>query len=371
MRVLQLGKFFPIRGGVEKVMYDLMTGLCARGIHSDMLCAAYRGRSRTVDAGAHSKVFCCRTWARLCSTCLSPAMIIRALRILRRYDVVSIHHPDPMAAVALFFSRYRGRVILHWHSDIVRQRAAKRLYRPLQDWLIRRADVVIATSPAYIDGSPDLRAALPKALCLPIGTGPLCPDPEAVERVRRAYGGRKIIFSLGRMVPYKGFEYLIQAAAYLDDGWVIVIGGDGPLRARLQNEVRMCGLRNRVVLRGYVPQSELPAYFGACRLFCLPSVEKTEAYGIVQVEAFSCSRPVVATRIEGSGVSWVNRHGFSGLNVPPRDAGALAGAFRSISDDERTWSAFCRNARSRYQELFTRERMVREYQKILRSCLNG
>ena len=370
MRVLQLGKFFPLRGGVEKVMYGLLKGLDKSGEECDMLCAAHNRRGRIVSVGRGRRIICCPTLFKVSGTMISPRMILTALRICRGYDVVHVHHPDPMACLALFLSRYKGKVVLHWHSDIVKQKFALRFYQSLQNWLISRADLIIGTSPVYLESSPYLRHVSHKTACLPIGVDALEPERERVEAIRSCYAGKKIIFSLGRMVPYKGFEYLIQAAAYLDDSYVIVIGGEGPLLRQLQNEIRMCGLRGKVELIGYVSERQLPAYFGACTLFCLPSVEKTEAYGIVQIEAMSCGKPVVATRIKGSGVSWVNEHGVTGLNVPPRDSSALANAFADITADETTYNTYSRNARERYLSAFTTEKMISDYKKLLRQCLS-
>jgi rhamnosyl/mannosyltransferase len=119
MKILQIGKFYPIRGGVEKVMYDLTTGLSSQGVECDMLCADHEGRGRTIEVGSKGRILSCRTWLKLAATMLSPSMVSTAMRICRRYDIVHIHHPDPMACLALFCARYKGKVILHWHSDIV------------------------------------------------------------------------------------------------------------------------------------------------------------------------------------------------------------------------------------------------------------
>ena len=111
-------------------------------------------------------------------------------------------------------------------------------------------------------------------------------------------------------------------------------------------------------LLGRIPDGELPAYYGACDVFCLSSVQKTEAFGIVQIEAMSCGKPVVSADIPHSGVSWVNRHGVSGLNVPPKDARALAEAVMAVAGDGRAYAGFAAGAERRYRETFTRGRMI-------------
>lgn len=366
LKVLQLGKFYPIQGGVEKVAYDLMVGLSDRDIDCDMLCAAAKGAGREIRINGHARIFSCRTWLKVAATMISPSMILRLRRICRHYDIVHIHHPDPMAALALRLSGYRGRVILHWHSDIQKQRRLLTLYRPLQSWLLQRAERIVGTTPVYLAESPFLRDVQRKTVCLPIGTDPVRPDPRAVEALRNRYAGRKIVFSLGRLVAYKGYSSLIEAARYLNDGYVILIGGSGPLHDELQQQIERSGLQHRVELLGRIPDEELPAYYGACDLFCLSSLQKTEAFGIVQIEAMSCGKPVVATNIPQSGVPWVNAHGVSGLNVPPDCPRELARAIEAVIRREAVDGYYSAGARHRYRELFTREQMINKCLNIYR-----
>ena len=136
---------------------------------------------------------------------------------------------------------------------------------------------------------------------------------------------------MGRLVPYKGYQHLIEAMVHLDDDYVLLIGGDGPLRAELLAQTEKLGLQERVKFLGFISDKLKPAYFAACDVFCLSSTIKTEAYAIVLVEAMSLSRPVVATKIPESGVSWVNEDGVSGINVPVEDAPAWRGlSIRSV-----------------------------------------
>lgn len=361
MKVLQLGKFYPIKGGVEKVMYDLTVGFAERPelrVECDMMCAACQGGSRTLSPGGGASLSCLRTLCKASGTMVAPAMIPALRKVCGRYDIIHVHHPDPMAALALYLSGYKGKVVLHWHSDIQKRKLLQGMYRPLQEWLLRRADIVVGTSPVYLAESPFLKDVQHKTVCLPIGVEPVCPDPGAVERVRNRFQGKKIVFSLGRLVPYKGYRYLVEAARYLDDSYVILIGGTGPLADKLPAHIDACGVADRVKLLGRIADGELPAYYGACRLFCLSSIYKTEAFGIVQIEAMSCGKPVVATRIPQSGVAWVNAHGVSGLNVEPRNARQLAEAIRAIADDEATCETYSRRAAQRYRELFTKDKMI-------------
>ena len=360
MRILQIGKFYPIRGGVEKVMYDLTLGLSGRDIRCDMLCAAAEKHpSGTFPLNKYAQLLCMPVWVKSSGTMISPAMILRLRKIRRKYDIIHIHHPDPMACLALFLSGYKGKVILHWHSDILKQKMWLKLYRPLQRWLIRRADMIVGTTPVYVQQSPYLQKVRKKTNYIPIGIDELSADPELVTRFKERYAGKKIIFSLGRLVAYKGYEYLIKAALHLDDTYVILIGGEGPLKDELLQLIDRLGVGEKVALLGFIPEEkEMAAYFMACDVFCLSSIWKTEAFGIVQIEAMSCGKPVVATRIAESGVSWVNDDGVSGYNVEPQNSKALAEAIERIVSDSQHYAELSAGARQRYETIFTKAKMV-------------
>ncbi len=360
MKVLQVGKFYPVQGGVEKVMYDLMTGLSEAGIDCDMLCAGLEGDNREVALNAQARLLICKSWFKLAATMISPAMIGRLRNICGQYDIIHVHHPDPMACLALFCSGYKGKVVLHWHSDILKQKFLLQLYRPLQNWLIRRADLIVGTTPVYLEESPFLMNVQQKTACVPIGIDAIQPDLAAIEAIRNQYPGKKIIFSLGRLIGYKGYTYLVDAARFLDDRYLILIGGTGPLQETLQRQIESSGLTEKVKMLGYISDKDLPAYYGACDLFCLSSIQKTEAFGIVQIEAMSCGKPVVATRIPHSGVAWVNAEQESGINVPPENAKELAEAIHSILKDEKVYAGFSHRAKIRYESWFTQDKMIQK-----------
>ena len=208
-----------------------------------------------------------------------------------------------------------------------------------------------------------------KTECIPIGIAPVQPDAAGAAEIRKTYEGKKIVFTMGRLVPYKGYGCLIESAKYLDDSWMILIGGSGPMKDELQASIDAGGLASKVKLLGRVPDDKVSAYYTACDIFCLSSIMKTEAFGIVQIEAMSLGRPVVATKIPGSGVSWVNEDGVSGINVEPRDPEALANAFREITSSQEAYRKYSDGALARFNSLFTSDVMITRqlncYKKIL------
>ncbi len=371
MKILQLGKFYPIIGGVEKVMYDIVEGMSKRvDICCDMLCASKNRHGKIIKLN-RAKVICTPTWIKAFATMISPGMIIRLRQIKNDYDIIQIHHPDPMAALALWLSGYKGKVILHWHSDILKQRIALRLYKPLQDWLIRRADAIVGTTPKYLEFSPFLQGKCLKKICIPIGIDAIFYDAAKVKALRDRYKEKKLIFSLGRLVEYKGYKYLVDAAKYLPNDYLILIGGNGPLKESLENLIAQNALQEKVLLLGRIQDEDLPTYYATCDVYVMSSVWKTEAFGIVQIEAMSCGKPVIATKIPGSGVDWVNENGVSGINVDPMDGKAIADAVMHILSDEERYEKFSKGAKERYEKLFRKETMINSFSDLYKSLMDS
>jgi len=370
MRILQLGKFYPLKGGVEMVMYALAKGLSMREIDCDALFANGNGHPEKIQLNDHCYLYQSKTLREVKATMISPAMIGMLRKMCHSYDIIHIHHPDPMAALALFLSGYKGKVVLHWHSDIIRQHQLLKFYRPLQSWLLRRADKIVGTSPVYIQKSPELRNVQNKTTYIPIGI----PEPKVneaeTEQIKAQYPGKRIVFSLGRLVSYKGFEYLIEAAEQLGDDYIVLIGGKGNQDIYLRNLVAMKGLQERVKMLGYIPDNQIDAYYDACALFCLSSIDKREAFAIVQVQALAHGKPIVSVDIPESGVPWVNQHGVTGINVPPCDSKAIVRAIREVCADNVQYQRYGVNARKRYETLFQEEKMIDACEVLYKELLN-
>jgi rhamnosyl/mannosyltransferase len=372
MRVLQLSKFFPpVFGGIEVVTWELAEGLQEQGVAVEVLCANQAQQTVHERGSAGYAVARAGSWGRLLSTSMSPALVRELLQRRDAQDIVHVHMPDPMAAVAIWATRPQARIVVHWHSDVIRQRAAQRLYQPLQDWLLARADAIIATSEPYARASEALAPWLGKVVVVPIGLSnrrfPALAQGAEVARL----GGRwrRIVFALGRMTYYKGFEVLVDAAKQLPDDCGVIIGGHGERLEALRYRVQRAGLQDRVHLPGHIPDDQLASYFEACHVFCMPSTLRAEAYGVAMVEAMALGRPVVASDIAGSGVPWVNQHGRTGLNVPVGDPSALAGALTHLLNDDDLRLELGRGARRRYEEEFSAMRMTQRVLDLYRELL--
>lgn len=362
IRCLQLSKFyFPVLGGIESVVLELTEGLSRRGFDVDVLCANTRNRTETDEMPY--KVTRAASFGKLLSTSMSPMMIGQVMRLRSARDIIHVHLPDPMTNLALFLARPKGKLIVHWHNDIVNQRNALKVYQPLQRWLLKRADVIIATTSAYAESSPWLRPFADKIRIIPIGIQDQHVDDgtrlqASVDALRQRYGNRRIVFALGRITYYKGFDVLVRAARHLPPDVQVVIGGGGKMADELAALARSEGVADRVHLVGPLDREQVLLHHRAADVFCLPSTSRAESFGVVLLEAMSAARPIVATCIEGSGVPWVTMHGVTGLNVPVDDSGELAMALTSILNDPSAAARYGAAARKRFEDLFTAERMV-------------
>ncbi len=373
MKVLQISKFYPpVMGGIESVAWELTEGLNRLGVSTAVLCSSHRWRSVHQVAKSGYPVVRAGTVGTLLSTSLAPPMPVLLRRMADAADVVHLHMPDPMAAAAFWLARPRAALVVHWHSDVIRQRRALRFYEPLQNWLLHRADAIVATSAPYADASGPLAPWRSKVHVVPIGISDNRSTACSVKAraLRDLYRGRRVVFSLGRMTYYKGFDILIDAAAMLPEDCVVLIGGEGELLPVLRARIAERGLADKVHLLGHVNDADLASHFEACDVFCMPSTVRAEAYGVAMLEAMLMGKPTVATDIAGSGVPWVNLHGQTGLNVPVREPAALAAALHDLLFDVRLRERLGAAARRRYESEFQADLMTRRMVDLYRTLVH-
>ena len=372
MKILHIGKFYPpYFGGIEKVNYDIVEGLNAEGIQTDVLC------SNHIKGDTFSEIFYkiyrTHTLKVIASTPLSFSLIRTLNKIQNNYDIIHVHLPNPMANLAVFLTHPKSKIILHWHSDIIKQKKILKLYSPLQTWLLKRADKIVITTPTYLEGSDSLKKYINKIVCIPIGidSKELFIDQNILNVLKNKYQGNKVVFSLGRLIYYKGFEYLIDAARFLPNDIIILIAGIGELKEKLQDQIFNHNLQNKVKLLGKIPFEELGAYYELCDIFSLPSTERSEAFGVVQIEAMAFEKPIISTSIKGSGVDWVNLNNISGIIVPPKDSKKLAEAITELLTNENKYQQLSIGAKKRYEEIFTKEKMVHSFKKLYQEILES
>jgi rhamnosyl/mannosyltransferase len=293
-RVLQLGKFYPpYMGGIETHLETLCGEL--RGF-ADLTVLVSNVQNRRLEDrrdGMRIVRLPPRVWLSSAPLCPAIAPEIRRLRP----DLIHLHLPHPGGMLGLLASGYRGALIVTYHSDVVRQRWRAAPFTPVLHAALRRAHTIVATSQAYVQTSPVLRRFASKCRVVPYGIHVdrfRHVDADNVAALRARFGDRMLL-AIGRLVYYKGFDVLVEAMRHLA-GHLVVIG-DGPLRHSLEARAAALGVHDKVTFAGEIGNDQLAPYYKAAQVFVLPSVARSEAFGIVQVEALASGIPVINTNL--------------------------------------------------------------------------
>jgi rhamnosyl/mannosyltransferase len=312
------------------------------------------------------------TWFTLFSMPVAPSLV-SYLRRSKGFDVIQIALQNPAAVLAYLLARPPGRLVAWYHHDIVRQEQIGRLLRPLHHVFLRRADAIVATSRAYAESSETLRAFRDKVHVIPLGIdAESLVDAAAQARaraLRERFGGPLVAF-VGRLVYYKGLPHLIEAMSGVPARLLIV--GSGPLEDELRVLAARRGLDGRVFFETVPRVDSVAPYLLACDVAVLPSVERTEAFGLSLLEAMACGKPVIATEL-GTGTSVVCKNEVNGLVVPAGDSTALRGAIERLLADpalrERLGTAGQRKVREQYSLSTMVRSFVQLYRRLpARSC---
>ena len=355
-RVLHISKYyFPFIGGVEQVAKDAVRALQGK-FEQKVLCFAHDNNEHEniVD---DVEVIRCKCQCKIFSQSISFEMASKFKDLLVSFkpDYIIFHYPNPF--FARFLLRYipkETKLIIYWHLDIIRQKILGRIFHSQNIALLKRADKIIATSPNYVEYSKYLSQYKSKCVVIPncIDEKRLAATPKAQEladKIRKENAGKTICLSVGRLVPYKGYNNLIKSAQKLDDHYTFYIVGDGEQKKSLIRQSKNCP---SIKFLGKLTDDELKAYYVAADIFCFSSITKNEAFGIALAEAMYCGLPAVTYTILGSGVNFVSINGETGLEVPNKNVTAYANAIKELAENEQERKAFGNNAHTRVVENF-------------------
>ncbi|MEB0140846.1 MULTISPECIES: glycosyltransferase [unclassified Undibacterium] len=376
MKIVHIGKYYrPDSGGIESVTESLASGFVKAGHQLTVVCFEKTpAKLKQVIDGVN--VVRAPIWRTIASQPIGLKYLWRCISEGRSADIVHIHVPNMLGALGSLFLGKKPKLVVHWHSDVIGKGILGSILRPLETALLKRADCIVATSPIYADASPILKRFSEKVNIIPIGiadtsgTGSLLSGSTFLsDDLNEKLTGKKLVLAVGRLVPYKGFEVLIKAAEKLSDDSAVVIVGSGELYQSLEKLISDLKLNGKVFLTGRLEDNALAELYRRADLFCLPSIERSEAFGVVLLEAMAYSLPIVASNIPGSGVPWVNQHEVSGLNVPVGDEIKLAEACNRILWSKIDSEKFSTGARTRFLSEFTEDisvtLMLNLYKNIL------
>ncbi len=369
MRVLHLGKYYaPQRGGIERHLQDLCEWLVDNGHQATALVHQPAGRWRSVRESIQGvTVHRSGCVAAPLYTPISPAFPFTLSGLIKQTqpDVLHLHLPNPSCFWALLSRQARALPwVVHWHADVSaevpdwRIRFAYRIYRPFEQAVLSRASAIIATSQAYVDASEALSRWEKKITVIPLGI----PETQIGKgnAPNWSKAGTLRLLAVGRLSHYKGFAVLLAALAQTSEASLVLIG-DGEESRRLREQAVHLGIEDRVSFVGEVSEQDLLAAYSSADALVLPSLDRSEALGIVLLEAMRAGLAVVASDIHGSGVGQVIEDKCSGLLVPPGDVNSLVAALARISDPELRQS-FAHAGNQRWLGKFT---LARSAQAVL------
>jgi glycosyltransferase involved in cell wall biosynthesis len=362
LRVTMVNKYYspPHLGGVETVVRTLSEGLVE--FAGAQVHALVSNESRRFSREDVAGVQVARLPRQLSLSTAPVAFGMRRALRAEHPDVINLHSPYPWGELCFLSARPDVPSVVLYHSDIVRQKRLLAAYRPFLERFLDRVDLIVTSSPNMIEGSEFLAPRADKCRVVPFGL-PLerLTATPAIERraaeLRAQHLGRKLVLFVGRLVYYKGVDVLVRAMQGVDAD-LVVIGG-GPLESHLRQLAAEIGIADRVNFLPPLQDEELHAWYHAADVFCLPSVARSEAFGLVQIEAHAAGTPVVSTALP-TGVPYANQDGKTGLIVPPGDAPALSAALARLLADDSLRSRLGRQAQVRALRDFTVPRMVKD-----------
>jgi rhamnosyl/mannosyltransferase len=364
LKVLEVNKFYPPHiGGIETLIAQRAEYFAENpDVEVRVLVCQEKGRG-SVEHLNGVEVTRCGSLGTYFSCPLSVSFLRKFRKMSAWADVIEIHTPFPLGDLACLLSGFKGRVIIAWHSDVIKQKKLLMLYKPLLRRFLRRADRIVTATAGHIESSAFLPEFRDKCRIIPYPLeierytdAPL--SPILTQQLHKA-DAVKVLF-VGRMVYYKGVEVLLDAFAQVR-GAELFLCGTGPLEDTLRQRAQC----PEVHFMGRLSDGDLKSAFADCDIFVLPSVENSEAFGIVQQEAMVYGKPVINTSLP-TGVPYVSVNGETGLTVPPRDVRALAQAIQKLIDDPALRAAYGRKAMQRVREEYDAAKCMRQILEVLK-----
>ncbi len=365
MRILHISKYYyPYMGGVENICKYIVDN--SSDNQTAVLCFSESSKC-SVDNVDGIIVYRVGSWINIARQALSPLYFTMFQRVLKEYDpdLIQFHWANPFpAAVLLTMIPKRVKMIVHWHMDIIKQAKIYPLIKPIETAILKRADLIVVTSPQYKEGSVPLQPFIEKVRIVPNAIDekifiPCGEDQNHIEEIKKQYNNKKIVFFIGRHIHYKGLPYLLEAEKLVKTDCEFVIAGSGPLTEELKSSCTS----DRVHFVGRLNDDNLRWHYYASSVFAFPSITKNEAFGVALAEAMYCYTPAVTFTIEGSGVNWVNLNGLTGIEVSNRDVVKYAAAIDKLLSDEALAKEYSENAHQRVMENFTIPKMMDKMEK--------
>lgn len=358
MKILQISNYYkPHIGGIEQVAHDISDSVLEK-YEQKVICFS-EDKNDKVENVDGVEVYKCGYFKKVASQALSFSYNKILKKVMNEFepDIVIFHYPNPFVAHYLLkvLKKHKAKLLIYWHLDITKQKILKHLFHHQNKCLIKRANLILGATPNHIFESKYYEFFKSKNKILPyaIDEKRLKISQEEIENaniIKSKYNGQTICFFIGRHVPYKGLEYLIKASELLNDNYIFLIAGQGPLTDSLKT---MAKDNKKVVFLGKIDDSTWRSYLYACDIFCFPSITRNEGFGLALAEGMYYKKPAVTFHIDGSGVNFVNLDKVTGLEAPNKDYVALAKNIETLATNKGLANEYANNAYRRIKDNFT------------------
>ncbi|GLQ18657.1 glycosyltransferase [Maritalea porphyrae] len=354
MRVMQVYKVYRPEDftGVPRVIHSIAEGLTSRSVETVVLATSKGCNPKPIVVDSH-QVHLAKRDIQIASTSFSREAFGKFAELAQSVDIIHYHFPWPAGDLLELAHRHNLPTLVTYHSDIVKQKSLSKIYNPLMKWFLNRTDSIVATSVNYAESSPVLQNFRNKVTTIPIG---LAERPKLNNKLVGKWQerlGNDFILFVGALRYYKGIRYLIEASRLTNIPIVIV--GEGALETSSK-----APLPDNITHITNVSDPDKEALLELCKAFILPSHLRSEAFGISLLEAARAGKPMISCEI-GTGTSFVNVNGRTGITVPPADPISIKEAMEKLFYNQHLSHQLGIGARRRFMDLFTVEKMANSY----------
>lgn len=374
IKILQVNKlYYPETGGIERTVQNIAEGLSEKTDMKVLVCQ--RKGKRDLETINNVPIYRAHSFGTFFSMPLSLDFILQLRRMAKNQSIIHFHMPFPLGDIACLLSGYRGKVVVYWHSDVVKQKRFMMLYRPVMELFLKRSDLIMVGAQGIIEGSKYLRPYKDKCKVVPFAVSrDIQWDGEnylnqctAGEFKKDEEAGKTKFLFVGRLVYYKGCDLLIQAMKDVKYGELTIVGS-GEMEKSLKELAVAQGVQERVHFLGQITDDEIRQSFRDTDVFILPSIARSEAFGLVQLEAMAYGKPVINTNLP-SGVPDVSLDGITGLTVEPGNVDALAKAMNWMVEHPEERKAYGVAAKKRIDAVFTLDKMLQQIYGVYEELL--
>jgi len=372
-RILHVAKYYyPDEGGIETVTKYLVEGLT--DFENIVICYSNSGKT-TEELIAGVRVYRISPSFQIARQDVAFSYFKHTRKIINDFNpnIIIVHCPNPFVyPIIQHIADNTVKIVLLWHSDILNKGFLYKMIKPIEQSLLKRADLILATSPNYVHPSSPIYRFKDKIEIVPNGViasnlelkdG----DLDKIKEIRSTYNNKPLILFVGRHTTYKGIEYLIEAERFIKSDCHIVIAGRGSLTEKLKRMSKS----NRITFLGKISDENLRLYYHAATIFGFTSITKQEAFGVALAEAMYCYCIPVTFRIEGSGVNWLSKDGQTGIVVKLKDTAGYANAIDRILSDKTLMKQYAQASHDRVNMFFTSQVVVKKADEVLKNLIKS